>query len=169
MIHKPFFIAVIFIVGFSLSACSKHQDDDESSATSGLDTRPNNQTCLAPDSITAQPSDVTIEPAFPDLPNMGSVIALLQAPGDDNNWYAVVQDGQVLRFTNNPATSQADPFIDISTQVSCCGERGLLGMAFHPDYPDNPGIYLSYTNSQGTSTISRFTVVNNLWQEDIVI
>ena len=38
------------------------------------------------------------------------------------------------------------PFIDISAQVACCGEQGLLGMAFAPDYETNGVFYLSYTN-----------------------
>jgi glucose/arabinose dehydrogenase len=60
----------------------------------------------------------------------------------------ILQDGQVL----------AEPFLDISAQVSCCGERGLLGLAFHPDYEQNGFFYVNYTDLNGDTSISRFSV-----------
>ncbi len=47
----------------------------------------------------------------------------------------VAQDGQLL----------PDPFIDISTEVNDSSDRGLLGIAVHPDWPNTPYVYLAYT------------------------
>ncbi len=51
----------------------------------------------------------------------------------------------------------ARPFLDISSKVSCCGERGLLGLAFHPAFRTNRRFYVFYTRGDGDLTISQFT------------
>jgi glucose/arabinose dehydrogenase len=45
--------------------------------------------------------------------------------------------------------------------VSCCSERGLLGLAFHPDYDQNGLFFVNYTDLNGDTVISRFQVSNN--------
>lgn len=50
------------------------------------------------------------------------------------------------------------PFLDISKRVSTGGERGLLSIAFHPDYEENGFFYADYTNPKGNTVVSRFTV-----------
>ena len=50
------------------------------------------------------------------------------------------------------------PFLDIADRISCCGERGLIGIAFPPDYAAKQYFYLSYTNVDGHTIISRFTI-----------
>ena len=39
----------------------------------------------------------------------------------------------------------ATPFLDIARTLVCCGERGLLGLAFHPQYASNGFFYVNYT------------------------
>ena len=51
----------------------------------------------------------------------------------------IMEDGAVL----------PDPFLDISGSVSCCGEQGLLGLAFHPDYAANGRFFVNFTNELG--------------------
>jgi glucose/arabinose dehydrogenase len=51
------------------------------------------------------------------------------------------------------------PFLDISGLVQCCGERGLLGLAFHPDYKDNGHFYVNYTRKgDGATVVARYSV-----------
>lgn len=54
-------------------------------------------------------------------------------------------------------TLLATPFLTIS-DVSTGGERGLLGMAFHPDYDSNGFFYLNFTDSDGDTVIRRYRV-----------
>jgi len=135
----------------------------------GLAQRPDNQTCLAPAQGPTPPSAIRLEKAFPDLPNMGLVVAILQAPNNSTQWYAVLQQGRVLRFDNKPLVTEATEFIDISIQVASGGELGLLGMAFHPDYANNGYLYLYYTHNapsgQLQSKISRFNFAGEIWEE----
>lgn len=103
------------------------------------------------------PPALGVQPAFPNL-SFTAPVAMLQAPGDDSRWFVVEQDGVVLVFPNDPAVTTAAPFIDINLRVDSGGEMGLLGMAFHPDFPANPRVYLSYTNEDSgrVSRISEF-------------
>ena len=48
------------------------------------------------------------------------------------------------------------PFLDIHTKVSRTGERGLLGLAFHPDYPVNGKFYVYYTDLHGRIVIAAY-------------
>ena len=81
---------------------------------------------------------------------------MLQAPGDATRWFVVEQGGTVRVFANNAQVASATTFIDISARVVSGGELGLLGMAFHPNFPANPRVYLNYTN-QDAGLVSRIS------------
>jgi glucose/arabinose dehydrogenase len=54
------------------------------------------------------------------------------------------------------------PFLNIHDRVGDTGsERGLLGLAFHPDYSINGYFYVDYTNYSGNTVVSRFHVSAN--------
>ncbi len=58
------------------------------------------------------------------------------------------------------------PFLDISSTgdnlVLCCGEQGLLSVAFHPNYPSTPYFYVNYTRKpDGATVIARYTISAN--------
>ena len=86
---------------------------------------------------------------------------MTQAPGDASRWFVVGQNGVVTVFDNDSATATGSTFVDISARVQSGGERGLLGIAFHPDFATNGEVFLSYTaTGQLTSVISRFRSVD---------
>ena len=60
----------------------------------------------------------------------------------------IVKGGQLL----------ATPFLDLSSRISSGGERGLLGLAFHPQYAQNGRFYVNYTNPSGNTRIAEFRV-----------
>ena len=93
---------------------------------------------------------------FPAL-SFTQPVALLQAPGDGTRWFVVEQEGRVRVFANNAQVASFGTFIDISARVTAGGEMGLLGMAFHPDFPGNPRVYLSYTNETAGVRVSRIS------------
>ncbi|MEP6846782.1 MAG: PQQ-dependent sugar dehydrogenase [Panacibacter sp.] len=60
----------------------------------------------------------------------------------------------------------AEPFLDITDLVftvypNSYDERGLLGLTFHPNYPDSPYLYVNYTGHDSDSHVSRFTLNPN--------
>lgn len=75
----------------------------------------------------------------------------------DARLFITLQPGQVLIRAAN-GTVLPDPFLDIRSRVSCCGERGLLSIAFHPRYQQNGFFYADYTNRNGDTVIARYSV-----------
>ena len=49
----------------------------------------------------------------------------------------------------------ATPFLTVGP-LSCCSERGLLSVAFHPDYATNGYFFVDYTNPAGDTVIARY-------------
>jgi glucose/arabinose dehydrogenase len=103
-----------------------------------------------------------------DQVTLQAPVAFLQAPGDSSRWFVVEQQGIVRVFPNNANVMDADVsvFVDISGRVQSGGERGLLGMAFHPDFGANNNfeVFLSYTRNNGgqlESAVSRFRSIDN--------
>jgi uncharacterized repeat protein (TIGR03806 family) len=120
----------------------------------GLDERPANSSCVA----WARPAGgaIQLEP-FTSI-QFGSLVALLQAPGDDSNWYAVEQSGTIKRFTGSNATATSTYG---SVNVTSGGEMGLLGMTFHPDFPADSRVFVSYTLRVGGTLTSRISSFAN--------
>ena len=123
---------------------------------SGLTQRPSNTTCLAGDSPGSQ-QPLGVQRAFASL-SFNSPVALLQAPGNTQRWFVVEQGGTVRSFVNDPAVATSSLVVDLTARVVSGGETGLLGMAFHPNFPTDSRIYLSYTSGSAglQSRISEF-------------
>jgi len=62
---------------------------------------------------------------------------------DGRNMYVAQQSGEV--YVVRDGARQTTPFIDISAQVNGTRDRGLLDIAVHPDFANNPYVYLLYT------------------------
>ena len=79
------------------------------------------------------------------------------APTNDTERLFVLEQNsgaiKIVRLSDNQVL--AEPFLTVD-RISTNGERGLLGLAFHPDYEDNGEIYVSVTNSEGDSEIRRY-------------
>jgi glucose/arabinose dehydrogenase len=75
--------------------------------------------------------------------------------GDGSNRIFVVEQGGRVRVVKS-GVLQPTPFLDIAGRISAGGERGLLGLAFPPDYARKGYFYVNYTNTAGNTVISRF-------------
>lgn len=88
---------------------------------------------------------------------------LVTAPvGDEQRLFIVLQGGRIVILKNGALLPS--PFLDIDAlvpDVSGWDERGLLGLAFHPQYASNGHFYVNYTNLSGATTIARYTVSGN--------
>lgn len=110
--------------------------------------------CVAPSQLT--PS-ITTTRAFPAL-SFSSPVDLLQAPADSSRWFVVEQGGVVRTFASADSTSTSSVFLDITARVRSGGETGLLGFAFHPRFPTDTRVFVSYTTGSSAivSRISAF-------------
>src|SRR2546423_3494076 len=83
----------------------------------------------------------------------------LTQPLNDGRIFVVEQAGRIRVILNG--TLQATPFLDISSRVLSGGERGLLSVAFHPQYATNHYFYLYFTTrTNGDIRIERFTATS---------
>jgi uncharacterized repeat protein (TIGR03806 family) len=119
-------------------------DEDPVSAPFGLDTRPANPTCLAKKRPVLD-TGVTLQQQWAGV-TFSQPLYLTQAPGDNLNWYEVERGGKVRVFPAN-ATGNAQIRDFATVTVNAAGEGGLLGLAFHPDWPNKREAYLSYTRN----------------------
>ncbi len=84
----------------------------------------------------------------------------IQSPRDGSGrLFFVRQEGTILIFRNGQL--EAQPFLDIRSRTVAGGERGLLGLAFPPNYRDKRWFYVNYTDRSGTSIIARYNLLNN--------
>jgi glucose/arabinose dehydrogenase len=77
--------------------------------------------------------------------------------GDGSGRLFILEQEGVIRIFSNGSLLPS-PFLDISTRVLCCSERGLLGIAFSPDYDVDGFFFVNYTDNNGDTVISRFSV-----------
>ena len=108
------------------------------------------------DTASPDPSDaaqVAVELVVEDL---ASPVFLTAPPGDDR-LFIVERAGRIVIV--EAGVVRAEPFLDIRPLVTSGGERGLLGMAFHPQYAVNGQFFVNYTDSDNASTeVVRYTV-----------
>lgn len=82
---------------------------------------------------------------------------LVTAPPGDSRLFVVDQPGRVW------VVADGDPevFLDIRDDVAFRGERGLLGLAFAPDYAESGVFYVNYTNNGGSTVVASFVTVGD--------
>ena len=79
-----------------------------------------------------------------DLGDFAQPVHVDNAPGASNLLFVVEQEG-IVRVLDG-GVEQPQPFLDIRERVECCGEQGLLSIAFDPDYDQNRRFYVFYIN-----------------------
>ncbi len=82
----------------------------------------------------------------------------IENAGDDRMFIA--EKSGVIKILDATNTTLSTPFLNISSQVTNSGERGFLGLAFHPNYATNGYFYVNYSNNNGDNVISRFSATS---------
>ncbi|MDH3530366.1 MAG: PQQ-dependent sugar dehydrogenase [Acidobacteriota bacterium] len=87
---------------------------------------------------------------------------LITNAGDGSNRLFVVQQRGLIRVVE-PGSTTPTTFLDLSGVASQTGsERGLLGLAFHPDFENNSFFFVNYTRgTDGATVIARYKAINN--------
>jgi glucose/arabinose dehydrogenase len=96
--------------------------------------------------IAERPLDLFVEltEAFPRLPAFEQPVGLYQNPSDPSRMFVLEKGGLLKGFRVDEPSS--DPWVvaDLRERVNTNKECGLLGMAFHPNFADDPRVWLSY-------------------------
>jgi glucose/arabinose dehydrogenase len=83
-------------------------------------------------------------------------VLITAPPGDLERLFVVGQAGRVSIIRNGAVLPT--PFLDLSATVGCCGEMGVLGLAFHPNFATNRHCYVFHTTWPPHAYVRRFTV-----------
>ena len=75
--------------------------------------------------------------------------------GDGSGRIFIVEQSGRIRVSSDGTLRQV-PLLDIGTRISCCGERGLLSVAFPPGFGSKRHFYVDYTHTSGNTVVSRF-------------
>jgi glucose/arabinose dehydrogenase len=75
-------------------------------------------------------------------------------PGDRRRVFVVEQTGRIRVLVGGKRRST--PFLDLSGDISSGGERGLLSMAFAPDYASTGRFYVDFTDRDGNTRVQEF-------------
>jgi glucose/arabinose dehydrogenase len=110
----------------------------------------------------AIPEDVELTEVHPSGTFPGA-LGLVHAGDGSGRIFVIRQSGVIEAIDENGVNST---FMDISSHLTSGGERGLLGLAFHPDFAENDRFFVNYTASSshpsgaalGDTVISEFTV-----------
>jgi glucose/arabinose dehydrogenase len=76
------------------------------------------------------------------------------APPRSSDLFVVEQTGRVLRLPGGDGDPQV--FLDVSDEISCCSEQGLLSVAFAPDYARSGLFYVDYTDTDGDTRVVEY-------------
>jgi glucose/arabinose dehydrogenase len=89
-----------------------------------------------------------------DIP--GEPVGVVPANDGSARLFVVEQEGRIW-LVRGGARAEA-PFLDMSGLVRAGGEQGLLGLAFHPAYPDDPRFFVYYTDRDGGHRVATVRV-----------
>ncbi len=105
----------------------------------------------------AAPADRALAPAVELEPLADSLTSITGITHTgDARLFLTLQRGRVLIWDGTQVLPT--PFLDVSTLISCCGERGLLSTAFHPLYAQNGFFFINYTDLNGDTVVARYHV-----------
>ncbi len=125
------------LLAFGFIVCASPKDDTSSTAQAA---QTSNKVTLGVEEVASgldQPVHVT-------------------APASDPRLFIVEQPGRIRIVENGKLLDK--PFLDIVSKVGSGGERGLLSVAFHPQYRSNGFLFVNYTDKKGDTKIERYTV-----------
>ncbi len=97
---------------------------------------------------------IAVVPVATGLPMITSIT---HAGDGTGRLFITLQTGEILIHDGTQVLPT--PFLDLTSLVACCGEQGLLSVAFHPNYASNGYFYVNYTaTSSGITVIARYSV-----------
>jgi glucose/arabinose dehydrogenase len=159
--------AALLIGLLAIVACTTSQQASPSAGASSLEPSPTalESASLGTPSPSVEPSpslteappadpsavELRLEPFATDL---RSPLFLTHAGDGSGRVYVVEQEGRVTILEADGESRET--YLDIAERIDSGGERGLLGLAFHPDFASNGRLFVDYTDLSGDTVVSEF-------------
>jgi len=142
--------AALLGVAVALSAGCGGDDDEQAPTASSPSTQATSTTAEKPPSVGDGRGGVTLT----GLGEFDQPLYVAQPDDGSGDLYVVEQTGRVMRLPGGEG--EPEVFLDLSDEVSCCGEQGLLSVAFAPDYADSGLLYVDYTDAGGDTRVVEY-------------
>jgi glucose/arabinose dehydrogenase len=160
LLRNPALWTWFSVVALALAACSPADPPP----TTAMPTPSPVPSTPAPHTTSPHPTaDATPRPEPPQAVEVQAMTEGLHAPisithaGDaSGQLYVNEQDGRIM-IVEPTGTLDPQPFLEIQARVGAGGERGLLGLAFHPDFAQNGRFFVHYSAAgSGDTVLSEF-------------
>lgn len=113
------------------------------------------------DPCDAQPTTLTPAVTLALIEDGFTQPVFLSHAGDGSGRLFIVEQPGLVRIVKDSFTF-SKPFLDIRSRVAFGGERGLLSMAFHPNYKENGRFFVNYSGrGDGRTVIAEYQVSND--------
>jgi glucose/arabinose dehydrogenase len=155
------------LVGILLVGCGSATVTPPPSDNAGAPTATSG--AATPSPTQAAPSQATTDEPF-DPAGVGLEIEVVvdglaqpvdvAIPGDDSGRVFVVEQAGRIRTVEDGRLLD-EPFLDIREQIASGGERGLLGLAFHPSFPSDPRLFVDYTDVNGDTVLAEYRLAGS--------
>ncbi|WP_313691414.1 PQQ-dependent sugar dehydrogenase [Halorarum halobium] len=126
------------------------------SGTTGQGTETGGGGSPTPSESTPSGTDGTSAASPPETVGLETLASGLQAPvdiafaPDADRRYVTDQNGRV--FVHESGGLRGEPFLDLRESVEVGGEKGLLGLALHPEFADNRRLFVRYSAPSRSGT-----------------
>jgi glucose/arabinose dehydrogenase len=115
--------------------------------------------------VDAGARDIALEPVVTS--GLDDVVYVTHARDGSGRLFVLEQEGRIRIIAGGKL--EKEPFLNIIHRVGSGGERGLLGLAFHPRYATNGRYFVNYTrNTDGATVVAEYRVSRNPDRSDDV-
>ncbi len=141
------------------SGTSSTSTTSEAPGTSSTDVGPSSTTTTEGGTSTTTTLPLLTGLAYEKVAAGLAFPVFIDSPAGDDRLFVATKDGRIHIIKDG--TTLVEPFLDISEPTNNEGERGLLGLAFHPDYATNGLFYVHYSDRHGDTKIFEYRVSGN--------
>ena len=156
-------VGLAVVAALALVACSTNQPSGSPTGSTPAATAP-----AATDASSGEPGPTpaaSLPPAHPDRVSItlepfvaidGAPLAIAYPPDGSNRLFVAAQDGRIWVVDDGEVL--AEPLLDLRSVTEGGGEQGLLGLAVHPAFPDDPRIFVDYTDKAGDTVVASYAI-----------
>jgi glucose/arabinose dehydrogenase len=151
-------LAAALVAALALAACGEATPTPSGATPPLVTPAPPTATPEATPAATATPAIVTPAPAVegialePVADGLDSPLYVGHAGDGSGRLFVLEQPGRIRVIRDGRLLPE--PYVDLAARIASGGERGLLGLAFSPDFAADGRLYVNYTDRDGNTVVS---------------
>lgn len=145
-------VALVSVIAVSCSGEGRGPESAAPTTPSPRSASPDPSPRKAPDGFAPDRVNLDLRPIAEGL---DAPLAIAPAPDGTDRLYVAEQGGRVVRVDVDDGSVRE--VLDLSDRIQAGGEQGLLGLAFHPDFPQEDRLFVNYTDTAGDTVIAEYS------------